>query len=419
MFSLGALLAVGVLPAACDLPGGGNGHSAADSGDGDARVYDARVNDARAGGEEAGDAPSGTTDAGWTEAGAFDGGSTCPSTMAVLATGGTSMAGAGFAHGQWSSANIVAGGASAAPSLVPWQGGYLGVFTGAGASAAQPLEWTAYGGSWSPPGQVGAIPAQGVPALAIVGGSAHVVYWGSDGKFYHGIYSGTWDMASDPVQPSGGGQSFGLSAPAAAGLGSTLLAVQSGQDGALFGQIWSGAWQGASALDESGVVTNLSPAVTVLGGGTADVMIVLAHTAGANNSDFQYITRTAGTASWSTPADVYSAAGNVAYADTAPSLAALPGGKAILAWRGGWPSHPYVSTYDPAAGWSAPVAVSSDTLASAPSVAPGVCGADATMVYVDAAGTVQIMSLSGGVWAPPVALAGVRGMQWAAIAATL
>jgi len=400
------------------LEGGPGGH---DAGDGSAASADgAGTVDGQTGSTDgATDGPG--TEAGndaalgdASDAGPTDGGATCPSTMALLATGASSIAQAVYGHGQWSTAVIVAGGGSAAPSLVPLGGGYLGVFVGTGSAGNLPLQWTAYTGSWSPPAHVAAALAQGVPALAVTGSTAHVVYWGSDDKFYHGTYGASWDAASDPLKPSGGAQSFGPSAPAAAAVGSALLAAQSGQDGVVYAQGWSGSWAAAAAVAGSSVVTSLSPAVVALGGGAADAMLVFVHAGDAGSYYLEYATRAAG--AWSAPANVYAQGGTVAYAGSTPALVALPGGKAVLAWQGGSPAYAYVSSYDPARGWSAPIAVSSDVLASPPSVAPGVCGADAVMAYVKTGGGVSVVTLSGGSWGTPVPVTGATGMQGVAIA---
>jgi hypothetical protein len=280
-----------------------------------------------------------------------------------------------------------------------------------------PLQWTSYTGSWTAPATIGAALGQGIPALAVVGASAHVVYWGSDSKFYHGTYSGsTWDGANDPVEASGDAQSFGPSAPAAAASGSTLVAVQSGQDGILYDQTWTGSWQVASPHPGSSVVSSLSPAVAAMNGGTADLMVVFVQAGDAGSYFLEYTIRTSGV--WSTPANVYAQGGNVAYAGTTPALAALPGGGAILAWQGASPAYAYVSTYNPAIGWTAPAAVSSDTLASPPAVAPGVCGADAVLAYVTTAGAVEVVTTMAGTWGSPAAIVGATGMQWVAVAAT-
>ena len=358
------------------------------------------------------DAPTGT-DA--SEAGAAETGTTCTSSMAVVAGGASTVAQSIWGHGIWASADVASGGASSGPSLVPFGAGYLGALVGTGAASDLPLKGTAFTGSWASPAAIGSALAHGVPGLAVTGSSAHLVYWGSDDKFYHGTYSGSaWDAASDPVQASGGTQSFGPSAPAVAAVGSALVVVQAGQDGVLYDQSWTGSWQAANAHAGTSLVTSLSPAIVGLHGGTADLMVVFVNAGDAASYYLEYTTRTGGT--WSAPADVYDQSGNVAYAGSTPSLAALPGGGAVLAWQGGSPAYPYVSVYTAGSGWSAPQAVSADTLASTPSVAPGICGATLALAYVKADGTVAFTSASGGPWTTPELLPGATGMTWAALA---
>jgi hypothetical protein len=349
------------------------------------------------------------------DTGAAETGGTCTSSMALLAASGASLAEAVYANGQWAVATTVSGGAAAAPALIPFGTGYLASFVGTGAVNDMPLKWAAYTSSWTAPATIGAALGQGTPALAATGTTAHVVYWGSDGNFYHGTYAGSaWDAASDPVGGSGASQSFGPSAPAAAATGTTLLAAQSGSNGVVYDQAWMGSWQAASALAGSSVVSSLSPAVAALNGGTAELMQVFVHAGDAGSYYLQYSTRTAGT--WSTPANVYAQGTTIAYAGTTPALAALPNGGAILAWQGSSPAYPYVSMYT-AGEWTAPVAASAGTLLSPPSVAPGVCGADATLAYVKTGGDVEVVTTSGGAWAAPQAIAGATGMEWVAVAA--
>jgi hypothetical protein len=358
------------------------------------------------------DAASETT----SDTGATETGVPCASSMAILAASASSLAEAVYGHGQWSTASVVSGGASAAPTLIPFGSGYLASFVGTGAVNDLPLKWTSYAGSWTAPATIGAALAQGTPALAAIGATGHVVYWGSDSKFYHGTYSGSaWDAASDPVEASGGAQSFGPSAPAATATGTTLLAAQSGQNSVVYDQAWTGSWQAANALAGSSVVSSLSPAITAMNGGTAQLMLVFVHAGDAGSYYLQYATSTAGT--WSTPANVYAQGTTIAYAGTTPALTPLPNGGAILAWQGSSPAYPYVSTYTAASGWTAPVAVSSDTLLSPPAVAPGVCGADAALAYVTTAGAVEVVTTTGGTWGTPEAIAGATGMQWVAVAA--
>jgi hypothetical protein len=355
-------------------------------------------------------------DTGAGDTGAPETGTTCTSSMAMLAAGASSLAEAVYGHGQWSTASVVSGGASAAPTLTPFGSGYLASFVGTGAVNDLPLKWTAYTGSWTAPAAIGAALGQGTPALAAIGTTGHVVYWGSDSKYYHGTYSGSaWDAASDPVEASGAAQSFGPSAPAAAATGTTLVAVQSGSNSVVYDQAWTGSWQAATALAGSSVVSSLSPVIAAMNGGTAELLEVFVHAGDAGSYYLQYATRTGGT--WSAPANVYAQGTTIAYAGTTPSLAALPNGGAILAWQGSTPAYPYVSTYSAAGGWTAPVAASTDTLLSPPAVAPGVCGASAALAYVKAGGAVEVVTSSGSAWGTPAAITGATGMQWVAVAA--
>jgi hypothetical protein len=388
--------------------------TASDAG-GDVGMVDAPGESEESAATDAGAPVDAASEATASDTGTTETGTTCTSSMALLAASGSSLAEAVYGHGQWSTASVVSGGASAAPTLIPLGTGYLASFVGTGAAMDMPLKWTAYTDSWTAPAQISAALGQGTPALAAIGTTGHVVYWGSDGKFYHGTYSGSaWDAASDPLQASGATQSFGPSAPAAAAIGTTLVAAQSGQNGVVYDQEWTGSWQAAVALAGSSVIGELSPAVTAMNGGTADLMLVFVHAGDAGSYYFQYATLTTG--AWSTPANVYAMGANVAYASTTPALAALPNGGAILAWQGASPAYPYVSTYTPANGWTSPVPVSSDTLQSPPALAPGVCGADAVLSYVTTAGAVEVLTTTGGTWSTPQAVAAATGMQWVAVA---
>jgi hypothetical protein len=435
----GALaLAGAVVGAACATSGAGNEHgpvfsdastrdSATSEGGGadalpestakdasdastDAPPGDAPETSAEAGGDAPFDAPAEAESEAASEAGeAGEATAPCTSTMALLAAGTSSTAVAIYGHGQWSSATVVSGGAAGGSSLVPFGSGYLGAFVGAGTA---PLEWTAYAGSWSTPAQIASALGKGVPALAVTGSTAQVVYWGTDDEFYHGTYSSSWNAANDAV---GSPQSFGPSGPSATGIGSDVLVAQSGQDGTLYDQTWSGTWGAASSHTGTLVEPSISPAVVALTGTGPDAMIVFVSAADAGSYYLQYTVRTSG--SWSAPAYVFDQTGHVAYTSTTPSLAALPGGGAILAWWGSSPAYAYESTYG-ASGWTSPIAVSADTIQSPPSVAAGVCGSDAVAAYVTTAGTVSVATLTGGTWTTPIPIADASGMQTVAIATT-
>jgi hypothetical protein len=362
---------------------------------------------AEAGGDAALDGSSEAESEAASEAG--EAAAPCTSTMALLAAGSSSTAVAVYGQGQWSSATAISGGAAAGPSLVSFCGGYLGAFVGSGTA---PLEWTAYTGSWSAPAQIASALGQGIPALAVTGAAAQVVYWGTDDKFYHGIYSSSWNAANDPV---GSPQSFGPSGPSATAIGADVLVAQSGQDGTLYDQTWSGTWGAANPHAGTLLEPSISPAVVPLSGTGPDAMIVFVSAADAGSYYLQYTVRTGTT--WSAPEYVFDQTGHVAYTSYAPSLAALPGGGAILAWWGSSPAYAYESTYG-AGGWTSPIGVSADTIQSPPSVAAGVCGADAVAAYVTTAGTVSVATLTAGTWTTPVPIGDASGMQTVAIATT-
>ncbi len=339
----------------------------------------------------------------------------CTSTMALLAMGGSALGEAIYSGGTWSAVSLVVQGGAAAPALpalVPFGAGYLGAFVTSGAQ----LDGTGYASSWTAPARIGMKTAQGTPALAVTGSSAHVVYWGGmgDGTYYLGNYGGSWDTGESLIEPDGGAQSFGSSAPTAVGVGSSVVMVQSGSNGTLYDQIWTGGtWQPASPHTGTTVVPALSPAVVALQGGSADLLIVYVR---SNNGDYHlmFTTRTGG--AWSNPAEVYDTGSNIAYTTFTPTLAALPNGGAMVVWQGG-NNMPYESTY--ASGtWAAPVQVASATVMAPPSVAQGVCGVTATVAFVQTGGQVQVTSLSGSTWSSPTAISGATGMVSVALAST-
>jgi hypothetical protein len=95
------------------------------------------------------------------------------------------------------------------------------------------------------------------------------------------------------------------------------------------------------------------------------------------------------------------------------SLTALPGGRALLAFRG-QDNFPYFTLYS-GGSWSAVAPLFSPNLQidNPSAVAPG-CGADAVMAYVSG-GAVYRTELSGDSWSPAV-LVGGTGMQYVAVA---
>jgi len=331
----------------------------------------------------------------------------CTQTLAVLAGDGSSSFAATWSAGAWSTGSTLGASVASVPALVPYATGYIGAVQEASSTLASSL-----GAPFSQLAQIASATTQGPPALATIGSAAHVVYRGSDSKFYHGTYStGAWDGASDPVGGSGGSQSFGSSAPTLAAVGTELVVGQTGTNATLYVQSWTaGSWAAATPISGASVEPTASPTLLALNGGGSDLLVV----APSQTSDVLYFaTRTAGT--WGTLATV---SGTTTYTSNPVALAALPGGKAVMVYEGG-DTKPYVSTFD-GASWSAPASLVSGTnptLLSPPQITAGVCGNDATVAFVPSNGVVSITSLSGDSWSAPTALAGTSSVTYASIAA--
>ena len=317
--------------------------------------------------------------------------SVCPSGLGTIAlVGGTSTVSFGATSkngGAWAVASFGSSSVHAAPAVIAFNGGFLSVFP----TATTAIQSTLFTTSWSTPANIPAIgdsanPAleNGAPSLASGGASsAHLVYQGSDDKFYHGVYSGgAWGPADDPVGGAGASQGFGPSAPAAAAVGTTLYAANDGSNSGLYvDALPPGApatWGAAAAITGAGV-GGVPPTMVALTGGSFDLMLV--YEAKTSNTLYSTVhTAGAGGGTWSTPLEV-AATANTA---SAVSLAPLAGGGAVLVYLGTTNSFPYFSVYGPlpTPAWTTPAEIypGSLPLASAPSVAAGTCGVDAVAV---------------------------------------
>jgi hypothetical protein len=292
------------------------------------------------------------------------------------------------------------------PALVP---------TGAGFHAAlrstnDALSSTASSGTtWSALTQIGAATTSGPPALSTIGPDLHLVYLGSNGKYYHGTFSnGFWDAAGDPVGGVGASQSFGPTAVGMTTVGGVLLFAHRGGSGPqLYAEEWSsGTWtSGPVSTAQSDVVP---PAVIALNGGAADAMVAFLRV-----TDFKvsFATRTSGT--WSTPAIL----DTTIYSSDPVALAPMSGGRALLVFRGS-DNVAYFSTYSGSA-WSLPaqpVLSSKPALSGPPAAAAGACGDDAVVVLPVSGSDALVVSYTGGAWSAPSALTGATSATGAAIA---
>jgi hypothetical protein len=331
--------------------------------------------------------------------------SVCPSALAVVGGSATSAFGAISHGGAWTVSNL-AGSAASVPALVRLAGGFHAVFREATTNA---LAYGIFGSTWSALAPIGAATTIDLPALGSVGAELHLVYRGSDSKFYHGKFSANaWDGATDPVS-FGGAQSFGPSAPSAASAGGDLVIAQDGSDGYLYDQSWGTSWMAASQ-HATAMVGSVAPSLATPNGGAYDLFVVFVH-----QGDFKLYWSGRAAGAWSAPAliDVN------AYTSYPVALAPLPAGHFVMLYEGSNQA-PYYSLYDPAATppWTAPRALVTGTspiLPSPPTVAAGVCGYDAVATYAGTA-AVQVVTLSGGTWSVPSPIAGTTGATFAAVA---
>jgi hypothetical protein len=263
-------------------------------------------------------------------------------------------------------------------------------------------------GAWASFGLVGAtVTTRDRPATAALGASFGVAFHGNDSKHYYVPFNGTtWGTVEGVT--AGGVQSFGPTAPALGAVGGTPLVVYSGDNGDLFDQTRSaGNWSAAFA-HQLGNVTSGTPAVLPLAT-VGDVLVVFRWKA---DSSLRSTTRKGG--AWSVPVVIPNALSN-----DPPALARLPGGSALLAFRG-TDGKLYGSSWNGTV-WAQAAAVlgaSNPTLKSAPSLSRGLLG-DAELVYVEdnAVGAATHVTFSKGAWGPP-ALIGGTGLVGAAIERT-
>jgi hypothetical protein len=168
------------------------------------------------------------------------------------------------------------------------------------------------------------------------------------------------------------------------------------------------------ALGAATLAANTAMAIVTLDSGDLLVAYVAAGGACSNTSDCLYaVTGSASTPrTWSEPALV----NTTAFSPSAPTLAAMSGGRALLAWKGG-NGEGYESVYSGGATptWSTPAQLTSAQLAAAPSLAEGVCGNDAVAAYVSS-GQVYTTELAGGTWTTPAALPAFSGSTAVSIA---
>ena len=244
------------------------------------------------------------------------------------------------------------------------------------------------------------VTTQAAPSIVASGARADVVFLGDNNKHYYAAHVATWSPTAEAV---GGvaAQSFGPSAAGIAAIGSDTILAYAGNNGDLFDQTRTGGvWLAATAHNLGNVVT-LTPAIIAPTAGPALMVVYVRST----DSKILFTTRTGNV--WSAPTVID---GSSFTADPV-ALAALPGGEAILAFRG-LNQGIYITRYNPAGAplWSPPqpLATPNVTTPSRPALAAGVGGVDAEMGFVNAVdGVAYHARLTGMTWSAPVAVGGV------------
>jgi len=329
----------------------------------------------------------------------------CTSVVLLLATSPTSnMFGGALVPGSsWVSASL-ADSSSFAPSLTMDSAGRgVGAYVSTTGAVVSSTVWS--NGTWGAPAAINAVAiARGQPSIDATGGTtSHLVYQDATYKYWHLAFTGTW--SSQQAIGVAGNQYYGPLTATVAALGPNATAAffdgQAGADVnyAATSDLVGGSWQAKVDVAGNTIGGNSSgyvipPAVIALSAGPE---LLMAYVDASNGIEF--VTRTSGV--WSSPQAISNALTNDPIA-----LAPLPGGGAILAFRG-QDSNLYWSEYRSSA-WSAVTALSSPNvaIAMAPAVTHGVAGDVAEIAFVEGDGRAYAARLSGGMWSAPTLVGG-------------
>lgn len=338
-----------------------------------------------------GSAPGGGNTGGDADGGGGTGGTTVlTGTVVAVAVGPTNgITGSSVAGAAWTTAALGEG-SIARPAMATLAGGDA-VATFLGGTAVVGVAWS--GSAFGPPSEYAAGPAQGAPAFTAIASIEHLAYHGADFLHYYG--------QGEPIAPAASPQSFGPSAPAIAAVPGEAVVAFAGDDGSLYAQSRSGGqWQ--PAVNVVGSLAQRSPALVALEGSGPDLLMTWVNhdPVSTDHTKIAFATRTGN--AWSTPALI----GSAVFTADDITLAALPGGDALLAYRG---TDAKAYTVRFAAGsWGAPqgIATPNPDVASAPGVAMGVDGYDAELCYAGGDGAAYHVRLDASGFTAPATIGG-------------
>jgi len=342
-----------------------------------------------------------------------DSGSCTTGTLALVGGGVSgSFASVATGSGAFTAQNFATDPIAALPAVIAFGAGFQAVFHAAGSNALLSTGFAS--GTWSAPATIAGTLVREAPTLAATGSTLHVVYQANDDagadqfKYFHGTYATSW-TAGDPVG-AGAGQSNGPHTLGAAGLAAELVTGQVGGDKNIYARSFTTAWQAALQVG-TGVGSNdgnlgTAAHVVAMTGGTAELLAIY-----TRDADFKIMSTARAGGTWATTPTLSNAD---AFTTEPFQAAALPGGKAVVAWRGG-DTHGYITVYD-GTNWSAPFAVAPFAISSAPGVSAGNCGSEIVAAYAKLAGTVELVRTDGATLQTPVAVAGATNVKFVAIA---
>jgi hypothetical protein len=353
-----------------------------------------------------------------SETGVDCGGASCAICPVVLVLGGGNVAGVltGELHpgGSWVS-TLLGDATTFGPSLaITTTGTAYGLIR---SEASHELRFTTWNsGAWTPFAAVGAgVTTREQPSIRAAGAAAHAVFHGDDFKYYHALFTGAAIPQPEAVG-AGAGQSFGPS-PAVivasptfpAGATASVAFINGAAQNHVFSRDRGAAsWNAEAQIDGGNTNFNLAPDLIRLSAGP-ELMAVWART---GDNQVLYATRSGG---------VWSAAGLVpnTFSNDRVSVAELPGGAAILAFRGTdgflYYAHYANGVWSAAAPFSTPNVAITASPAIAHGVGAGATQATAELAFTMADGKVYASRLLGGVWAAPL-LVGGANMNRVAIA---
>ncbi len=247
------------------------------------------------------------------------------------------------------------------------------------------------------------------------GTTSHLVYQDTSYRHWHAAFTGTWSTP-DAIGGSATPYYGPFAATIAANGANASAAFFDGSNNNLVTttDLTGGAWgarNGATGTTPS-IVGNgqgivIPTAIVTLSGGGPSQMLAYVD----QNQAIQFVTRTGTT--WSSPTAITNC-----YAGDPVALAPLPGGGAILAFRGiDSPSTRYLYwTVYSGGSWSAvaPFASPNAAIDASPAVAHGIPGDLAEIAYISS-GVAYHARLIGSSWSSPVAVGG-SGLSAVAIA---